>query len=112
MKLIFIIHFLLFQNPPTPPLGEWLHKEDSSLIELFQQEDKLYGRLTSTKNPKYDQEKIVLRNFEFLNGKWKGEFYSVDNKRWMEAELIVAKEILVVNYKYGFIAKKFQLNKN
>jgi len=111
MNLILIIHFLLFQNPPTPPLGEWLHKEDSSLIEILSKEDKLYGRLTSTKNPKYDTESNILRDFQFCNGTWQGEFYDVNNKRWVKADLIVAKDILLINYKYGFIEKKFSLIK-
>lgn len=111
MNLLLLIHLLLFQNITTPPLGKWLHKEDSSKIEIFIKEQKLYGHLISTKNPEYKTNRLVLRNFEFIDGNWKGEFYNVKNNRWVEAKLIISGKVVIVNYKYGFIENKYYLNK-
>lgn len=111
MNLLLFIPFLLFQNPTTPPLGKWLHKEDSSKIEIFIKEQKLYGRLTSTKNQEHEPGMLVLRNFEFIDGHWKGEFYNVKNKRWVEADFLISEDLIVVHYKYGFIKNKYYLSK-
>lgn len=88
-----------------------MHREDTSKIEIYTQDDKLWGRLISSKNPNYISEIIIMKNFHFNDGKWKGEFYDVKYNRWDKANIIVADDLLVVNYKYGFIEKKFYLYK-
>lgn len=109
MNLILLIIFLHFQTP-IPPAGIWLHKEDGSRIEIIYQDKQIGGKIISSRNAKYANLKI-LREFEFSDGLWRGEFYDVKNKRWVRANLIIAEKILVVQYKYGFIEKKFYLNK-
>lgn len=97
--------------PITPPLGVWLHKEDASKIEIFTEDNILGGRIISSKNPNYSNEIFILKNFKFVDGKWKGEFYNVNYKRWVEANMTVSGDFLTVNYKYGFIKKNFYLYK-
>ncbi|UJH91956.1 hypothetical protein LZ575_04790 [Antarcticibacterium sp. 1MA-6-2] len=106
-ELIFILFSLIWLQDISSPVGIWEFKEDNTRVEIKTYQGKLTGELISSDNPHRKGEKEILRNMEFLEGKWVGEFYNHKSKRWVQAEFLVKEDILFITCKYGFDTKNF-----
>lgn len=109
MKILIITILILtwIQNNNTP-IGVWEYKEDSSRMEIINKNGKLSGTLISSDNPNRQDKKEIVRNVQFLEGKWRGEFYQYKSNRWATADFEVNENILFIKYQYGFLTKIFR----
>lgn len=106
--LIFILALTLFTFQESP-VGVWLYLQDSSKIEISNKDGILSGTLISSKNPGYKPGTQILRNFKYQNGKWWGQLYLINEQHSVDASFELKGDLLLLEYNYGFITKKFHL---
>lgn len=109
MKLLLITILLAAFGFSGSPEGIWLHKEDTSRIEIYEVNGKLSGKLISTRNPFLETNVEVLKDLEFKDGKWQGELYIPKKKRWVHAILEEKNNLLIVELDLGYDKQKFHL---
>jgi|SRR5690606_14857499 len=109
MKLLILTIVLSFFGLSKSPEGIWLHKEDTSRIEIFEVNGKLTGKLISSRNPFLETGIEVLKDMEFKNGKWQGMVYIPKKKRWVHAILEEKDNLLFVELDLGYDKQKFHL---
>lgn len=109
-----IITFLLLLNGiqnTNSPIGVWEFKEDKTIVEIEKRSENLYGVIISSDNPNREVGKKIFQNLHFLDGKWKGEYYVFKIDQWVEVDLKLNSELLLIEYNYGFQNKKFHFYK-
>lgn len=111
MKILIFTLALTFFTIQESPVGVWLYKQDSSKIEIYIKDGMLSGTLISSKNLSNEPGSEIFRDFEFKNGAWNGKFYLNKAKHWVDASFQQKGNLLLVEYKYGFIEKRFHLFK-
>lgn len=109
MKLLLITLWLSIFSFSKTPEGIWLHKEDTSRIEIFEVNGKLTGKLISSRNPFIETNIEVLKDLEFKEGKWQGELYIPKKKRWVHAILEEKNNLLIIELDLGYEKQKFHL---
>lgn len=109
MKLLLITILLSFFSFSKSPEGIWLHKEDTSRIEIYELNGKLSGKLISSRNPFLETGIEVLKDLEFKNGKWQGKLYMPKKKRWVQAVLEEKNNLLIIEMDLGYEIQKFHM---
>ncbi|MGM0391274.1 MAG: hypothetical protein ACQEQB_05980 [Bacteroidota bacterium] len=108
--LIFTLTLTLFIVQESP-VGVWLYIQDSSKIEIYIKDSVLSGTLISSKNISNEPGLEIFKNFKYKNGKWRGKLYLNKAQHWVDASLQPKGNLLLIEYKYGFIEKRFHLFK-
>src|SRR5690606_1451996 len=109
MKLLILTIVFSFFGLSKSPEGIWLHKEDTSRIEIFEVNGKLSGKLISSRNPFLETGIEVLKDLEFKNGKWQGKLYMPKKKRWVQAVLEEKNNLLIIEMDLGYEIQKFDM---
>lgn len=107
MKFVIVIISWLFFTPQSSPLGVWLYKEDGSKIEIWESEGKLFATVIATGNPSTKAGTQILKDFEILDGQWKGKYHIIKKKRWVDATLEPKGNLLHIELEFDFTHKKF-----
>ncbi len=113
MKTIFlsILFICSLMNSSESPEGVWIYKENNSRIEILNRNGELTGTIISTRHPEYESGKEILKNFHLTGGKWEGEIFDFQKKRWVAAILEIKSDLLFVEINYGYDVKKIHLYK-
>lgn len=106
MNAIITALLFIIAQTTTSPVGRWEHKEDKSEIEIQLIDGKYFGTLLTSENPHHIVGTEILRNIEYSENRWVGELYLYKSKRWVEVRLHLKDNILFLEYKNGFLAKK------
>mgnify|MGYP006197470369 CR=1 FL=1 len=109
MKILLISLLITIFSSSKTPEGIWVHKEDTSRIEIYEVNGKLSGKLISSRNPFLETNIEVLKNLEYKDGKWQGELYIPKKKRWVQAILEEKNNLLIIELDLGYDMQKFHL---
>lgn len=112
MKAAALILFLIFSGSPEPPTGVWMYQEDFSRIEISEHNGKLSGKLISTRNPNLIPGTEVLREINYLDGKWQGKIYLPSKERWVGANLLQKENLLFLELDFGYDTKRIHWYKD
>lgn len=112
MKNIITFFLLIIGIQKTnSPIGVWEFKEDKTIVEIKKESTNMYGVIISSDNPNREIGKKVFQNVHFNDGKWKGEYYLFKSDRWVEIDLELKSELLLIEYNYGIQNRKFHFYK-
>lgn len=103
MKIFIIIILFTFIQATNSPIGTWEYKQDKSRMEIINRDGKLSGSLIFSRNPNRNSGNKIIKNMEFREGKWRGEFYLYKSDRWVNAIFEIKRNLLHIEYKYGFL---------
>lgn len=103
MKSYIILILLTFIQHTNTPVGCWKYLPDTSIVEIINRNGTLTGSLLSSRNPNRKSGNEIVRNIEYREGEWRGEFYLYKKNRWVDAVFQVKGDHLLIEYKYGFL---------
>lgn len=106
MKLLLITFLLSFFNFSNSPEGIWVHKEDASRIEIYEDQGKLSGKLVSSRHPFIETGIDILKDLEYKDGKWQGKIYISKKKRWVDAFFVQRDNLLFIELDLGYEIQK------
>ena len=106
MKLLFITVLLSFFNISNSPEGIWIHKEEASRIEIYEDKGKLSGKLISSRHPFLETGIDILKDMEYKDGKWQGKIYIPKKKRWVNASFEQKNNLLFIELNLGYEIQK------
>lgn len=109
MKLLLLTILISFISSSKSPKGIWLHKEDTSRIEISEIDGKFSGKLISSRNPFLETGIEVIKDIEYKEGKWQGKLYIPKKKRWVHAIFKEKNNLLIVELDLGYEKQKFHL---
>jgi hypothetical protein len=103
-NLIFIITFkLLIVNLPTDNelKGTWHTGRNNTLIEIYNKDNALYGKVISSDNPEAPVGKDVLEKITRDGDTWKGTMYSWKKDRRADVTLETTGNSLKIKIDVG-----------
>lgn len=106
MKIVLITFWLSFLSFSKSPEGIWVHKENASQIEIYEHQGKLSGKLISSRHPFLETGIEILKDMEYINGKWQGKIYISKKKRWVEAYFKQKDNLLFIELDLGYEIQK------
>jgi uncharacterized protein (DUF2147 family) len=85
--------------------GAWVVGKQNTVVKIEQNNGIYSGTIISSDNPKAKIGKLMVKDLNEKNGKWKGKTYSPKRKEWYDAAFIPKKNALDIKIKVGFFSK-------
>jgi len=86
--------------------GRWNTGEDNSIVEVFERDSEVFGKLVSSDNDKAKIGTEILRNFKEVDGVWTGKIYSAKRDKLMDATVAPSADVLNISVSAGMGSKK------
>lgn len=103
MNLIFLLLNLSIVNLwQQDVMGRWNTGKSDTIIETFMKDGKLYGKVISSLDKEAKIGNEILRNFQFNEDKWSGEFYLAKRNRLFNADLVITGSDMEITLYTGF----------
>jgi len=111
MKILFLnilISILVSSNDFT---GIWSMSKGNTKIEIYEKSGAYYGKIVSSDDEKAKKGTLVLREFTYMDGVWKGKLYSFKKNKLVDAEMLIEDNILKVSFDAGFMSRTLEWEK-
>ncbi len=70
-----------------PIEGLWLTPKDNTIIETYQKDDKWFGKIVSSDNPKAIEGLDILRNFTQSGKHFNGKIFAIKRRKTIDATI-------------------------
>lgn len=110
IQLALLLVFALVTSPAVavadvPMEGRWNTGDEGGVVEVYEKDGAIYGRLVAAENDEAPIGVLILRDFQRDDGTWTGRVYSPRRKRTYPAQLRLEGSKLVIRVRAGLISK-------
>jgi uncharacterized protein (DUF2147 family) len=77
----------LYAHSQYPLEGKWETGKENTIIEIYDKEGVLEGKVVSSDNEKVKIGLIMLKDLRETDGLWKGELFSARRKNWFNVQI-------------------------
>lgn len=114
MKFIFTCYTVFLSltiHAQESLTGIWHIGRDDTKIEITNKNGVHEGRIVASANANAKIGTLILKDVRSVNGNWKGEIYIHKIKKWLDADLKLAEDKLLVTVKSGWMSKTVEWKK-
>jgi uncharacterized protein (DUF2147 family) len=111
MKILFLSLLISFLTPSNDFTGIWSMSKGNTKIEIYEKSGAYFGKIVSSDDEKAKKGTLVLREFTYMDGVWKGKLYSFKKNKLVDAEMLIEDNILKVSFDAGFMSRTLEWEK-
>jgi hypothetical protein len=112
MKNLFLVLVFSFLGSAifaqTDLSGTWHTGRKNTVVKMVKEDGGYYGEIVSSDDPKAKPGGRIVKNVKWVDGTWKGNLYAAKRKEWVDAEMAVKGDVLVINVSVGFFSKTLE----
>lgn len=111
MKILFLHLLISFLIPSDNIIGIWDTDKDNTIIEIYEQNGSYFGKIVSSDHEKAEKGTLILKDFKYQDGLWKGKFYSIKFDKVLDAEIQFKNNKIEITAFFGFLSKSAEWEK-
>lgn len=107
-SLLFLIVISFSLSAQEDVKGKWQTGDDNTVVEIYQKDGAVFGKIISSDNAKATINLDVMKNFICKDGQWNGEIYSLKKKKTYPAAFTLTANVMDIVVDAGITTKEIR----